>query len=263
MDNNIALVRKLLTETKERIAYLKKLYADVPDSIFDAILKTDPTAKVVNNVVVKAGQYSQWTLQQYKTASAGSKSRFLEDLYKINDALQIYEKIKNKLDVNARNIFNFKNLESLYSVIKPYEQQVKDAEQKEKNKQGLELLYEDEKCVLYHILTKEASIANYHHPITNWCTADTRERFNKFDSHNESGPLYVIEDKTTDELYQLHFATKQYMNADDKPVDLKRLLDVYPNTKQILYTREKSTIDLSLAGDLLTLFEIEIGRAHV
>ena len=77
---------------------------------------------------------------------------------------------------------------------------------------------------------------------TKWCTAGNNSD-NMFNSYNEDGPLYIIMIKGTNEKYQFHFDSEQYVDAKDNeiehPVDLIRrfpeLLDVFAKTLEKIW----------------------------
>jgi len=53
---------------------------------------------------------------------------------------------------------------------------------------------------------------------TDWCTAYPDE----FANYSKQGPLYIITDKKTNERFQFHFETEQFMDEDDIPLGALR-----------------------------------------
>jgi hypothetical protein len=238
-------ITEMLNETEDRLAFLKKSFPDVPLEMFDMISKLDPTAKVVEGNIIRAGIYTQWILLRYRKISAASKSRFPEDIHRIVEALKLYHKYKNKLEVNYKNIFNIDSFTELLKLTEPFHKLENQSIETEKNKKELRIIYDDPTLTLMQPLTKEASIQNFHYPITSWCTA-TAGDYNHFESYNKQGPLYVVKLKTRAEnnLYQFHFQTGQFMDSDNVSIELSEFFKENPTVKNPLYTEIEKTNDL-------------------
>lgn len=128
-------------------------------------------------------------------------------------------------------------------------------EEKRKVSESAEKVFETDKIVIIHPLTQEASCT--YGAGTKWCTA--AEKNNMFNTYNSKGPLYILIDKVTNDKYQLHFETDQFMDAEDKPVSLKNLTQRYPEIKIWIdrdIMNKENAVKLSiLLGDLELLKE--------
>lgn len=70
---------------------------------------------------------------------------------------------------------------------------------------------------------------------TRWCTSATRGP-NMFNKYFKRGPLFIIVPKNpkyVGEKYQVHQATKQFMNEKDEPLARSRLIKTYPELKLV------------------------------
>ena len=110
---------------------------------FNKLVEADPTTRL-NNIdlvnanskeleKVKAGKYVQWLIKQYLSPKterqpgdngydrevANVKETFMEDLYKVTTNLQKYERFKNRLSQEFRDI-NKLTPETLYDQVKDF-----------------------------------------------------------------------------------------------------------------------------------------------
>ena len=63
------------------------------------------------------GKYLRWMMDVFKTTPC---EVFYEDLYKIRETLELFEKAKGKLKTEDRNVLNYKTPQDLWSKIKKY-----------------------------------------------------------------------------------------------------------------------------------------------
>jgi len=90
------------------------------------------------------------------------------------------------------------------------------------------LLYNSDQIKVVIPNTKKASI--FFGKGTKWCTAATKNNmFSNYSKKND--PLYIIMIKGSNEKYQFHFGTKQFMDISDKEINPQELANKY----QILY----------------------------
>ncbi|PCI28791.1 hypothetical protein COB55_03450 [Candidatus Wolfebacteria bacterium] len=225
------LVNNLLNEDstqfrEDKLRQLKKQFprikwGEIEGGLGDFIPDThlvgaDPTKKL---------KYLPWIVKQYNDIMVTRKitdisaSEFVEDLYKIKEYLEFYEKIKPKLEPNQRNIQSIKDYKDLYDIIKPFQQFEVSPDLSEKEtqliKQGEAIkLYEDNKWFVMTPKTVDAACTFSEG--TTWCT----KHQGQFDSYSKQGSLYIIHDKIDKEnRYQFHLATETYMDEDDRPVE--------------------------------------------
>ena len=82
---------------------------------------------------------------------------------------------------------------------------------------------------------------------TRWCTA--AQNNNMFEHYSSDGPIYVIVDGArSGTRYQLHPASRQFMNPQDRPVKLDQLKREYPD----LVVREETHLGPSWDRSLIT-----------
>jgi Leucine-rich repeat (LRR) protein len=235
------------------------------------------TAKPEDMEKVKIGKYAQWLLKnfvspkmepnhplmildpqsgQYKQAMKEYQDLFLEDLYKVTGDLQKFERFKNRLPQEARDI-NKLTPETLYDNVKDFSLEKTKAsatEKKEASKTyqhpGADIVYRGTDWTVARIsdtgkLGKDAACfygGSYQEPHkgeTRWCTSSPGLTW--FDRYITQGPLYVVipnsGKKYTSEKefgdvsglpafrYQFHFPSNQYMDPADRQIDLVDFLN--------------------------------------
>lgn len=247
------------------------------------IIFADPTTKAPENFDidgasindmdnVKVGKYAQWLLKNYVNieltpeekeydyrspdyARAVSRARdlFMEDLFKVTDDLTFFERAKQYLPQDQRDINKF-TISTLYDLLKDFkipEKKKADIEKKEakKTRQGFnhaggEIIYEGPNWTLIRIkdtgqIGKDAAVwyggfQSHRENESNWCTS--APGLNYFNNYIKDGPLYVIfpnDDKgevgvktgLPKERYQFHFPSNQFMDRDDRQVNLVDMLN--------------------------------------
>jgi hypothetical protein len=244
----------------------KKLKPKLTKDEFIELVNADPTTRT-NNVdlstadseelgKVKAGKFVQWLIKNYLTPTterqpgdngydrevAQVKETFMEDLYKVTDDLKKFERFKNRLPQDMRDI-NKLTPTTLYNAVKDFDLTLATttkAERKAANVHpGAKLLYQGPTWTIIEIndkgaIGKEAAcFYGGHNKETRWCTSAPGLTY--FDRYIKDGPLYVLY-KTDDtdvspetglpkERYQFHFPSNQFMDKDDHQQDLIKLLN--------------------------------------
>ncbi len=250
------------TENKEG----KKVKPKLSKKEFIELVKADPTTRLNNIDIenasseelakVKAGSYVQWLIKNYLTPKtervAGEtgyekevsqvKETFMEDLYKVTDDLKKYERFKNKLPKEIRDI-NKLTPDQLYDAVKDFDLTLATTTKSERKSAevhpGSKLFYDGENWRVIEIkdkgvLGKEAACFYGGNNVeTRWCTSAPGASW--FDRYIKDGPLYVIFDPNDTELspttglpknrYQFHFPSNQFMDKDDRQQDLIQLLN--------------------------------------
>ena len=247
-----------------------------PTSRFPEGMDVD-TAKPEDMEKVKIGKYAQWLLKnfvspkmepnhplmildpqsgQYKQAMKEYQELFLEDLYKVTGDLQKFERFKNRLPQDARDI-NKLTPETLYDNVKDFSLEKTKAtkdEKKEASKTyqhpGADIVFRGKEWTVARIsdtgqLGKDAACfygGSYQEPgkgETRWCTSSPGLTW--FDRYIKDGPLYVVipnsGKKYTGEKefgdvsglpayrYQFHFPSNQFMDPADRQIDLVDFLN--------------------------------------
>ena len=253
------------------------------------IIFADPTTKAPQNFdvdgasiqdmdKVKVGKFTQWMLKnfvkpssqdlddigtsdvnspEYKNTIKEFKRRFIEDLFKFTDMLSKFEKIKQYIPQEQRDI-NKLTPNSLLNIIMNLPEDVKQkinkkdvksqARQERKENRfahpGGEILKEGENYTLIKIegtgpQQQEAAqwyggFYDYQNGESHWCTSPPGSNY--FMTYAKQGPLYVImanDDKglvgartgLPQERYQFHFPSSQFMDRMDRSVNLVELLN--------------------------------------
>jgi hypothetical protein len=233
---------------------------------FVALVNADPTTRA-NNVdmetadskelaKVKAGKYVQWLIKNYLSPSTERqpgdngyerevkqiKDTFMEDLYKVTDDLIKFEKFKNKLPQDMRDI-NKLSPSSLYDAVKDFDLTIATTTKAERKSApvhpGSKLLFDGPTWRVIEIkdkgaIGKEAAcFYGGNQKETRWCTSAPGLSY--FERYIKDGPLYVVyESGDTDvspetglpkERYQFHFPSNQFMDKDDRSIDLVKFLN--------------------------------------
>lgn len=252
-----------------------------------AIILADPTTRIpqgqdidelsVEDMEnVKVGKYSQWLLKnfvapksnelelnpdeevdtnsrEYKNAINEFRRLFMEDLYKTTDDLKKYERAKQYLPQDQRDINKF-TPRTLFDTLKDFqipEKKKAEIEKKEAKKSragfnhaGGEILYEGPNWTLIRVadqgqVGRDAAIwyggfHEYDQGESRWCTSSPGLTY--FNGYIKDGPLYVVfpnDDKgqvgkktgLPMERYQFHFPSNQFMDRHDRQVGLVELLN--------------------------------------
>jgi len=253
-------------------------------TLFD-IIAADPTSRVPEGMdsdnlkpedieKVKIGKYTQWILKNYvtpnvlpsiysdpnspavKRAIEQSQLLFMEDLYKITDDLMKFERFKNRLPQEARDI-NKLTPETLYDQVKDFSLEKTRATKDEKREAsrtyehpGGEVVYRGSEWTVVRIsdqgeLGKNAACfyGGQHKDVQNgetrWCTSSPGLTY--FNTYIKQGPLYVLipnsprpftgsmdiglESGLPAYRLQFHFPSNQYMTPDDRNINLVDFLN--------------------------------------
>lgn len=222
---------------------------------------------------VKIGKWTNWILQnfvtpklpadhplnivdpqsgQYKSEMKEYQSNFFENLYKITGDLKKFEKHKNRIPQEFRDI-NKLTPDTLYNQVKDFSLEKTKATKDEKKEAsttykhpGGEIVYRGGNWTVVKIsdtgqLGKDAACfygGSYQEPgkgETRWCTSSPGLAW--FDRYIGKGPLYVVipnkarsfksYGKETGDVsglpadrYQFHFPDNQFMDVDDRQINL-------------------------------------------
>jgi hypothetical protein len=251
---------------QSRYEYLKEKYVDTNIIDLDGLLSivaADPTSNVTGEgdmQRIKAGKYTQWILKQYmklcRFSEEGSEiiftknpSIFFEDLYKVMEDLQIYDRIKLKKHIfpeDKKDIFNIEDEWELFQLVQPHKKEevvLTKAEVKQKViAENVELIIDGERWDIISPKTKEAAVVVSGPPLTRWCTA--ADGYNHFENYHRQGKLYIIRDKTVivqsgrgagqpKPIWQFHFETNSFMDVDDRRVDIMDILQKNQELKKM------------------------------
>lgn len=241
---------KKATETNPKY----KSYLEFLSETIDNLISADPYSKVdMEKGAGYAGQYSEWILKTFlkifdeRGEGAGKTlnhvRRFLnEDLYKLNSDLKIYDKNKSKVSLNKKNVRDINQVpdfNTLYYIIKPFVPKYEEEDIKDKSK--VRILLDNSQYFVGVPLSLSASQSLGNN--TRWCTAARSENNTYYQSYTKDGPLYVVFLKTKNGLikFQFHFPSGQYMNADDRSIDVFEFFATHPIVGQVILDDYKKT----------------------
>ena len=279
--------------------------ADPTSSFPDGIDMDNVTPKDMDRV--KIGKYTQWLLKnfitpklepnhplnivdpksgQYKAALNQFRDLFMEDLYKVTTNLKKYERFKNRLPQEFRDI-NKLSIDTLQDQVKDFSLEKTKASAAEKKEAsityahpGADIVYRGQDWTVAKIsdkgqLGKDAacfyggSHSEGRRGETTWCTSSPGLTW--FDRYISKGPLYVVipnkpttfksYGKETGEVsglpanrYQFHFPDNQFMDADDRQINL---IDFLNTNEEGLKQFFKPEFMKSLSGDKGTKVQVE------
>jgi len=234
---------------------LQLIVADPTTRLNDVNLGDEKISKE-DMAKVKVGEYTPWLIKNYlrpKTETqfgeygydkevAQMKDRFMEDLYKVTDDLKKFNCFKSKLPIELRDI-NKLSVNDLYDAVKDFDLTMATTTKAERKSlpvhPGAESGFEGETWKVVKIEDKgdkgreAACFYGGNQVETRWCTS--APGLNWFDRYIKDGPLYVVYNPNDDrispntglpiERYQFHFPSNQFMDKDDRSVDLVELLN--------------------------------------
>ena len=259
------ILRDSLTKpTKDKAG--KKVKPKMSIDEFLQLVQADPTTRM-NNVdpqtadskeleKIKAGKYVNWLIKNYllpqterQPGDSGyerevtqAKETFMEDLYKVTDDLKKFERFKNRLSQEQRDI-NKLTPRSLYDAVKDFDLTIATTTKAERKAAevhpGAKLVYDGDNWRVIKIQDKgqsgkeAACFYGGNNKETRWCTSAPGASW--FERYIKDGPLYVIyrpsdtkiapETGLPVERYQFHFPSNQFMDKDDHQVDLVKFLN--------------------------------------
>jgi hypothetical protein len=231
---------------------------------FLQLVQADPTTRL-NNVdpetadtkeleKIKAGKYVNWIIKNYLTpiterqpGDSGYdrevkqvKETFMEDLYKVTEDLQKFDRFKSR--IKGEKDINKLTPSQLYDAVKEFDLTLATTTKAERKSApvhpGAELMFDGENWRVIKIENKGATgkeaacFYGGNNKETRWCTSAPGASW--FDRYIKDGPLYVIfnpndpkiapETGLPVERYQFHFPSNQFMDKDDRSVDLIKML---------------------------------------
>lgn len=267
------LLEDLLNELSGEEIY-QKYYSKIPFEDFINIVSSDPQTLLDNGKIQRMGKYAKLLISLFQKGGLQ-----IEDLDKAKEYLGYVYQHKIPLDLGK-----IKELGDLYNVVKDYI--AKDTKSlgeilKVLSKDEFKVLHNGENWYIFQPLTEKASC--YLGVNTEWCTTwgpyslnkKHKDRGNMFSRYSPQGPLFIMIDKQNpDHKYQFHFESNQYMDRDDKRINVSEFI-VKRENKEIFdyffpsFTREVSGDEiknelnrLDILPDQLSLqlFEKSIGK---
>lgn len=283
-------IKKFTQPTKDKKTGEKINPVLTTNELFE-LIKNDPTSRIPEDAqsiedVKKTGGYVQWMVNQIKRLRPeGVDPRnpnretelFFEDLYKVKDDLVKFERFKNQIAQDKRDI-NKLTSDELYDLVKDFSLEkatTTKAERKDAkyNHPGGEFVLETPKYVLTKIerqdeLGKEAAcFYGGNNKETRWCTSAPGLSY--FERYIKDGPLYQVFDKESQvstetglpsTRFQFHFPSNQFMDKDDRQIDLIEFLNNAGDEIKEYFKPEFASGLVNMAGNSKSV-EIEFPRS--
>lgn len=226
LEDKLAILNSKFNNLAKTFSSVKK--PEDVEALWDLLVASDPTkGKTYLQWIIVRG-ISEWTKKNLKL--------FKEDLPKITDTLNTFEKLKakNKLKPEHKDINKFKMFTELAEALSGYTDMESNKDKKNNiekeffdNKEA-ELFYNSSEFKVVVPLTEKASC--YFGINTQWCTA--AKNHNEFKNYNKRGKLYIVLHKPTNRRWQLQFAKDfSFMDENDNAVDMAKL---YKNDRSLL-----------------------------
>lgn len=239
------------------------------DGIFEQLLNADPS---------KAKMYVGWLCNLYISGVQKWKndegqvvvkntqnSRLLEDLPKATQYLQAFDKMRNRLPDDKKDIMKYPDLPSLFNEVKQgIEQPDAMKSNREQNMKSsgevdkilsteAKKVFDDGKWEVWNPESHKASCLLGRG--TEWCTSwedsarkqQSEEYYNKYKSEGE---LYIfINKQNPQEKYQYHQESNQFMDVNDSEVKkftwLLKDPELLKFTQPLLTSEQKETVKMN------------------
>lgn len=295
------ILKKTYTEPKKKGE--KTIPARMSKEQLDTIVLADPTTRRDGDNIKKAGTYTPWLLKQYlklepeseygtpqfKEELSRLQELFFEDLYKTTEDLQKFDRFKNQIEQEQRDI-NRHTIDSLMDITADFSLEKTKASKEERQEAsktyehpGGEVIFRGSDWTVVKIedqgeLGKDAACFYGGHGLrsgkgeSSWCTSAPGLSY--FNTYIKQGPLYVVipneptsfrDDsvKTGEKSglpakrYQFHFPSNQFMDPDDRQINLVEFLNENPELKEVfkpefmkgLATKDGAEITINYPND--------------
>ena len=252
--NKFAKAKKKGQKPKIELEVLKTLMLADPTTKIEG----ENTAEEDTREVKKVGAYAQWIIKQWmglqqeadKHYAYGSpdwgvkleqlQKQFMEDLYKTTEDLQKFHRFKQQIPQEKRDINRIESFDELYELTKGFSLEQATTTKAERVLKDAELVYDGPN---WEILIPKSREASCHYGAnTRWCTAGSSNNY--YDHYSRQGPLYIIlNKKDPSDKYQFHFESNQYMDKEDRSVNLSQFLNDRPELKEFFKEMFKRFLD--------------------
>ena len=242
----------------------KTIKPKIPLEILKVLMLADPTTRpgegtdVDTGEIKKVGAYSQWIIKQWmglqqeadKAYAYGSnewgvkleqlQDTFLEDLYKTTEDLQKFNRFKSQIPQEKRDINRLASTDELYELTKQFSLEQATTTKAERVLQDAEMVYDGPNWEI--LIPKSRDAACHYGSNTRWCTAGSSNNY--YDHYSKQGPLYIITNKKDpSDKYQFHFESNQFMDKEDRNVELSPFLNDRPGLKEFFKEMFKRFLD--------------------
>lgn len=216
---------ELITENKTEA--LRKKYVSLLSDKFDIDLQKantlfDDLSKIEDPTLNKV--YLQWVLNNIikNFDSFSEVNHFIdEDFYKWKEYLKIYHKVKDKLDLDKKNIQSL-SLEELTDIALKWKEKEQEIGTKNEVLDKKYKINENNEYLVYMFKTATEEDFQFYQLVstnTEWCT---RPNYKTFKNYINKSPLFVfINKQNRSQKYQFHQQTSQFMDKNDEGIDYK------------------------------------------
>lgn len=231
------LLEDLLNEATPEEIY-KKYYSDIDANAFVKLISYDPQTVIDNRKIMRIGKYAKMIINMYRL-----KNLKWEDMDLVKDYLTLVYHHKVPLDINK-----IRSIPDLYDVVKMYE--VKDKRSLQSilvalPKDSYKIVLNTDKWIMLTPLKEIA--ACYLGVNAQWCTTwgphsldpsnkDKQNRFSSYGEGQDYGQLFIIIDKKDENhKYQFQFRAKEFMDANNRPINSGEFFDNNPEIKYYFF----------------------------
>ena len=211
-----------------------KEQARIAEGIIRFIVAMDPDPKAT---------YSTWNVNMFAKGELN-----LEDTPRLFNALALYTECKRLNHIpRSHDIGTLKTPQDLYALVEPFSsrdgREVVDTSYEKEMYRQSDVLVDTDSVIMLHPKTQEA--AQWFGRNTDWCTAYGgqygihKDRSSLYVSYASKGPLYIILDKHTGELFQFHRETSSYMDQKDRRIDISVFSRKYPEVLHWFVTKDR------------------------
>jgi hypothetical protein len=218
-----------LMEGPERVAQLTKMHGEavakvwwlrdydgdepLPDSEMLAIKGAEFIARMAEYDPTPGKKYLNWLIRCYLQ----SVSFKFEDLAKFSEQLELFDKLVKSKRIEKRDINQYKTPNDLYKAVEPF--MVGELAINSDDERARKFRSDPHATVLCDgdtlvVVPKTFEASRYWGSNTNWCTVADERYFHQYSGR---GPLYIIWVKSSNQRYQFHFDTRQFLNTSDEP----------------------------------------------
>lgn len=198
------------------------------DSSHDTLAQHRDSSAIIDHFAQNADPtpnkiHTQWIVNKYKNRDFRQ-----EDAGRIRTALSHFETHKSKLD--KKDINQYKTLSDVETAVQPHIGTAASIKQQKKEikAEGADTIFKEGGVTVRHLKTEDA--AKFYGKGTKWCTA--AENDSMFSHYNEHGPLYMIQ-TPDNRKYQFHFESNQFMDEQDKRINLSDLVQKHPQLTKV------------------------------
>lgn len=205
---------KSLLLNEASVSDVRKKHMDIPEDIFYALCKSDPKYNK-NEHGEFAGKFTHWLCQQYENGDIDKS-----DISGIKENLLLFIQNKNRMDFPPLNNITYSELVDFVSPLKdggdddmnPILKSIDNKDVRE----NTEIWYDDDEWLVVIPHSYEAS--RYWGGDTRWCTASSNPYYYNYYKNEYGGEYYININKKTNEKYQFHFESSQFMDEDDNSI---------------------------------------------